>query len=384
MIYFDNSATTKPYKEVVDLIADLSLNIFGNPSSLHTLGLQAEKILEKSRKMLAETIKATPDELIFTSGGTEAINMALKGSADANKRSGRHILSTPIEHSASLESLKVLQEMGFEVELINVDAYGKIDLADLKNKLKSDTILVNIMLVNNEIGTIQPVGEAAAIIKSFKKEIVFHIDAIQGFGKMPISTKLIKADLISFSSHKVHGPKGVGLLYVRHGTKINAILSGGGQEKHLRPGTVNVPGIAGFAHAAVKIVANMEEDNRMINRVRSKLIEGLSERIPEKIRVNSPTDALPGILNISFDSFRAEVILHALEQKEIYVSSGSACNSKKQSVSHVIKAMNLPANWSEGAIRFSFSGENTEEEAHLCAEALSEIIHTFGQISRLK
>ena len=377
MIYFDNAATTRPYKEVADLISKLSYEEFGNPSSLHSLGLRAERVLEDSRKQIADTIKALPDEIIFTSGGTEAINMALRGAAEALKRCGKHILSTPIEHSASLESMKALEAMGYEIELLHVDSFGMIDLDDLKSKLRQDTILVNIMLVNNEIGIIEPVVEAGHIIKSFNSGINFHVDVIQGYGKVAISTKNLKADLLSFSAHKIHGPKGVGMIYIRSGTRIHPIMWGGSQERQFRPGTVNVPGIAGFARAAVKKTADLEQDNHIIKKVRDRLIIELQERLSDRIRINSPHNGLPGILNISFSSVKSEVILHALELKEIYVSSGSACSSKKQSVSHVIKAIHVPAPWSDGAIRFSFSGENTEDEAVICAETLQDIVNTF-------
>lgn len=377
MIYFDNGATTRPYKDVVDLIAKISYEDFGNPSSLHALGIRAEKILENSRKKVAETIRAEPGEIVFTSGGTESINMALKGTASALKREGKHILSTPIEHSASLESLKALQGAGYDVEMLHVDTNGLLDLDDLKRKLRQDTILVNIMLVNNEIGTIEPVTEAGHIIKMFNPGIAFHVDAVQGYGKVNINTKNLKADLMSFSGHKIHAPKGVGMLYVRKGARVHPILSGGSQENLMRPGTVNVPVIAGFAQAAARKVVDMDQDNHIAKRVRDRLISELQKKMPDKIRVNSPNDGLPGIVNISFSSIKSEVILHALEMDEIYVSSGSACSSRKQGVSHVIKELHIPEPWADGAIRFSFSGENTEEEAAVCAEKLLNIVNTF-------
>jgi cysteine desulfurase len=377
MIYFDNGSTTRPYKEVVDLVARLSFDEFGNSSSLHALGLRAERILEESRRTMAETIKASPEEIVFTSGGTESINMAIKGTASALKRSGRHILSTPIEHPASLESLKALKDSGYDVEMLHVDSSGKIDLDDLKNKLRKDTILVNIMMVNNETGVIEPVVEAGDIIKSRNKETAFHVDAIQGYGKLAISVKNLKADMISFSAHKIHGPKGIGMLYMRKGARLHPLLSGGGHERQIRPGTVNVPAIAGFAKAASIKTGNMDEDNRAVRKVRERLISELKQRIPDRVRINSPQDGLPCILNISFSHIKSEVILHALELDEIYVSSGSACSSKKQATSHVIKAINIPAPWADGAIRFSFCGENTEQEASICAEKLVDILNTF-------
>jgi cysteine desulfurase len=373
MIYFDNSATTKPYREVVDKIAHISLNDFGNPSSLHSLGLRAEKLVDNARKILANTLHAKPEEILFTSGGTEAINMAIKGSADALKRSGRHILSSPIEHAASLESIKQLESMGFTPEFLAVDAFGKVDLEDVKSKLRPDTILVNIMMVNNETGVIQPVIDASHLIKSHSKA-VFHVDAVQAYGKIPIDTRTLKADLISFSAHKIHGPKGVGMLYVRGGTRINPILSGGGQERKLRSGTINVPGIAGFAEAASIKLDGLVRDKGQIKSVRDTLMEALNERLKGQIRINSPEDGLPEILNISFLNVKSEIILHALEMRDIYVSSGSACHSRSGAISHVLQAMNLPRQWADGAIRFSFCGDNTVEEAIQCADALAEIV----------
>jgi len=373
MIYFDNSATTKPYREVVEKIADISLNEFGNPSSLHSLGLRAEKLVDNARKTLANTLHAKPDEILFTSGGTEAINLALKGSADALKRSGRHILSSPTEHAASLESIRHLESLGFVTEFLTVDAYGRVELEDLKAKLRPDTILVNIMMVNNETGVIQPVKEASHLIKSQSKAVL-HVDAVQAYGKIPIDTRALKADLISFSAHKIHGPKGVGMLYVRGGTRINPILSGGGQERKLRSGTINVPGIAGFAEAASLKHDRLAQDNAQIKRVRDALVKALNERLNGQIRINSPEDGLPDILNISFLNVKSEIILHALEIRDIYVSSGSACHSRSGAVSHVLQAMKLPRQWVDGAIRFSFCGDNTVDEAISCADALADIV----------
>lgn len=374
MIYFDNSATTQPYKEVIDLISKLMAEEFGNSSSLHTLGLRAEKVLEDTRAKLAATIKANPEELIFTSGGTESVNMALKGTAEIYKRSGKHILSSPVEHSASLESLKELDRLGYEVEYLNIDEYGRIIIDDLKAKLRKDTILVNIMAVNNELGTIEPVIESANIIKSNNKATIFHVDAVQAYGKIPINIRDLKADLISFSAHKIHGPKGVGMLYIRKRTRLNPLITGGGHERKLRSGTVNVPCIAGFGLAACKKTEHMKEDQKNCARIREILIKELRDSLDSQIRFNSPEDGVENVLNISFKGVKSETLLHFLEMREIYVSSGSACNSKKNSVSHVLKAVGLSREWAEGAIRFSFGSFNTVNEAFIVAKAIDEIM----------
>lgn len=374
MIYFDNSATTQPYKEVVELIARLMYEEFGNSSSLHSLGLRAERILEDNRDKLAATIKAKPEELIFTSGGTESVNMALRGTAEILKRSGNHILSSPVEHSAALESLKELERLGYEVEYLEVDEFAGIILDDLKTKLRKDTILVNIMAVNNELGTIEPVNEAAQIIKANSKKTIFHVDAVQAYGKIPVNTRNLNADLISFSSHKIHGPKGVGMLYMRKGTRLHPLMMGGGHERKLRSGTVNVPGIAGFGLAASIKTERMKEDQEKSVRIRNLLIKELMKSLSSKIRINSPEDGVENILNISFKGIKSETLLHFLEMREIYVSSGSACNSKKNAISHVLKAVKIPQQWAEGAIRFSFGSFNTEKEAVIVADAIQDII----------
>lgn len=372
MIYFDNSATTKPYKEVVELVSRLMLEEFGNSSSLHTMGIRAERILENTRKSLAETIKAHAEEIVFTSGGTEAINMAIKGASEAQKRKGKHILTSPVEHDAALESLKVLGGLGFEIEFLRVDELGKVFLGDLTEKLRDDTILVNIMAANNELGVIEPIAEAADIIKARNSSTVFHVDAVQAYGKIPLNVNSINADLISVSSHKIHGPKGVGMLYIRRGTRIHPLLSGGGHERKLRSGTVNVPGIAGFGLAASIKTENMGKDQSICKKVKSKLLNDLNSYIGQEMRINSPNDGLDNILNISLEGIKSETLLHFLEMREIYVSSGSACHSKKAAASHVLKAIGLSGNWSDGAIRFSFCKDNTEEEAEVCAKAIND------------
>lgn len=372
MIYFDNSATTRPYDEVVELISQLMLEEFGNSSSKHYLGIRAERILEENRSKLAETIKANSEEIVFTSGGTEAINMALRGTVEILKRSGNHIISSPVEHPASLESLKELERLGYEVEYLQVDNYGRVILDDLKDKLKKNTILVNIMAVNNELGTIEPVIEAAHIIKSNNKSTVFHVDAVQAYGKIPINIRDLKADFISFSAHKIHGPKGVGMLYMRKGNRLHPLMMGGGHERKLRSGTVNVPCIAGFGLAASIKIDRMKEEQVNCRRIRERLIKELNQSQGSKIHINSPDDGVENIINISFEGIKAETLLHILEMDEIYVSSGSACHSRKDTLSHVLKAINISKKWAEGAIRFSFGSFNTENEAVIVAKTIHD------------
>ncbi|NLL96787.1 MAG: cysteine desulfurase [Clostridiaceae bacterium] len=374
MIYFDNSATTKPYKEVVELISRIMLEDFGNSSSLHNLGLRAERILEETRTNIAAAIKARSEEIIFTSGGTESINMAIRGSAEILKRSGSHILSTPVEHAACMESLKELERIGYDLEYLEVDEFGNIILEDLRNKLRKDTILVNIMAVNNELGTIEPVFDAARIIKSNNKKTIFHVDAVQGFGKIPINTRDLEADLISFSAHKIHGPKGVGMLYIRKGTRIHPMMMGGGHERKIRSGTVNVPCIAGFGLAVCTKIANMKKDQDNCKKIKDLIIKELIEALGSRMRINSPPDGVENILNISFKGIKSETLLHFLEMQEIYVSSGSACHSKKDTVSHVLKAVGIPRAWAEGAIRLSFGSFNTIDEAEIAAKAIIDIM----------
>ncbi len=374
MIYFDNSATTKPYSETIALMAKLMEEAYANSSSMHALGLAAEKILESSRKELASLIKALPEELVFTSGGTESINTALRGSSEITKRAGRHILASPVEHPASLESLNLLASQGWEIEWLTVDSTGTISLSDLESKLRKDTVLVNLMHVNNEFGTIEPVVEAGERIKRYNPAIAYHVDAVQSFGKIPISVKSLKADFISVSAHKIHGPKGVGLLYSRKGTRFAPLLLGGGHERNQRSGTVNVPGIAAFSLSASIKHERRNRDEEQMKKVRLALLDELEKRLPGQYRVNSPQDGTPGILNVSFKGIKAEILLHSLEAQAIFVSSGSACHSRHDGISHVIKAAGVPKEWEQGAIRFSFSGDNTIEEASVCGNAVAEAL----------
>lgn len=359
-VYLDNSATTRAYKEVADVVADVMYNSFGNPSSLHRKGIEAEKIIKTAKEQIAETIKAAPNDIYFTSGGTESDNLAIIGACRASR--GRHIISTGIEHPAVLNTLKHLEKKGYVVDFVPVSAKGLVDTERLARMIKRDTALVTCMYVNNEIGTVEPVDKIGRIIKAENPYTAFHIDAVQAYGKIPFTVGQTGADFISFSSHKIHGPKGIGALYVKNKTKLSPILFGGGQQDNLRPGTENVPGIAGFGLAAKMCCENLEEKAERIMKLRNRLWDGLVGKIDD-IVVNTPrSGSAPHILNVSFAYVKSEVLLHSLEADGIYVSSGSACSSHKKGPSYVLTAIGTDKKLIDGSIRFSLSEFTTAEE----------------------
>ena len=366
MIYFDNAATTRVFPEVVKVMQDAMESSYGNPSAKHMKGMEAENLVKKAQEVVAKTLKAKPKEILFTSGGTESNNTALIGTALANQRKGKHIITTKIEHASVYEPIAWLCEQGFEITYLDVTAEGIIDLEQLKNAIREDTILVSCMMINNEIGAIEPIEEAGKIIKEKNPETIFHVDAIQAYGKMPIIPKNLKIDLLSMSGHKIHGPKGIGFLYIKEGTKIQPIIFGGGQQKGMRSGTENVPGIVGLACACEKMIKNDYENAQRIREVK----EYFQERIKE-------------IASISFKKIRSEVLLHALEDRGIYVSSGSACSSnKKQVVSGTLNAIALADEYKDGTLRFSFSIENTKEEVDETIEVLKELVPMLRKFVR--
>ncbi|HHU17534.1 MAG: cysteine desulfurase family protein [Anaerovoracaceae bacterium] len=386
-VYLDNSATTKPYKEVIDVMVKYMQTYYGNPSSLHSMGLDAERAIKEARKIIANSIKAKDEEIYFTSGGTEADNMAIFGAAQARRRRGNKIITSKIEHPAVLETCKNLEVLGFKVEYIPVDCNGIIDLSALREALDEQTILISVMQINNELGSIQPITEIAEMKsnaeKKLKTEILLHIDAVQSFGKLPINVKDSSIDLITISGHKIHGPKGVGALYIRKGLNIKPYLYGGGQERGLRSGTENVPAIAGFGVAVDLYMKNFEKRMETIQSVRNYLEECICSEIKD-IRINSPKDGSPAILNVSFLGVRGEVILHTLEQSNIYVSTGSACSSKKRGQSHVLEAIGLSNTEIEGAIRFSFSEFNTIEEMDYVLINLKNAVDKFRKLGSFR
>lgn len=376
-VYLDNSATTRQYERVTEVMKTSMEENYGNPSSLHKLGLVAEKQMRQSRKTVADSLGAKEDEVFFTSGGTESDNTALFGIAHARKRAGKKIITTQVEHPAVLESCRLLEQQGFQVEYIGVDDKCRLDMEQLRAAIDSDTILISIMAVNNETGTIMPVSEIAKI----KENALLHTDAVQAYGK--ISLEHTGADLISVSGHKIHGPKGIGALYVKKGVHLPAYLVGGGQERHMRSGTENVPAILGFGAAVEISRKNWTMRQETMEKARTHLLAGLLDQVPD-IKINSPEDGACSVLNVSFLGTRGEVLLHTLEQDDIYVSTGSACSSNKKGRSHVLSAMGLSEKEIEGAIRFSFSEFNTIEEMDYVLEKVKNAVSRFRRLGSFR
>lgn len=385
-IYFDNSATTKVRKEVIDVILSTFNENYGNPSSLHKKGIQAEKAVEISREIIANALKCNSSEIFFTSGGTEANNLAIKGTAYRYKRRGKHLITSNIEHPSVINTFKYLENEGFDVSYIDVNKDGIVIIEELKKEITPETILVSIMMVNNEIGSIQPVEEISRIISSqSQNKIIFHVDAVQGFGKIPIDVGNMGIDLLTISGHKFHGPKGIGALYVRSGIELIPLIAGGEQERGLRSGTENVPGIVGLGKAAELAVMGLKEFNSKVSELKERLSRRIIEEIPG-VRINGPIcddpHSAPHIINISFKGIKGEILVHAMEQYGIYLSTGSACSSRKSHSSHVLKAIGCEDEELEGAIRFSFSAFNTVDEVDYCVEKLKGEVKELRSIIR--
>lgn len=354
--YLDNSATTKVCEKAkINMISALE-NCWGNPSSLHEKGIEAEALLTKARETVAKALSCAKEEIIFTSGGTEGNNLAILGAAHANKRKGNRVITTAIEHPSVQKSFDRLEKEGFEVIRIGTDKKGRLDMDALAQAVNEKTILVSVMAVNNEVGTVEPVTEIASIIKRNNSPALFHIDAVQAFGKIPLNVKKIGADLMTVSSHKIHGPKGVGALFIKKGTKLIPNALGGSQEKEVRPGTEPMPAIAGFMGAIEELTVSSSYEN--LTCLRDYLTEELRKR--DGIEINSPEDALPYIINISLPGYRSETLLNFLSEREIYVSSGSAC--AKGHKSHVLTAMNLSGRIIDSSLRISLSRFTQKEE----------------------
>lgn len=381
-VYFDNSATTKCFPEVAELITKVLCEDYGNPSSMHSKGMQAEGYIRQAKEVIAKVLKVNEKEILFTSGGTEADNLALIGTAMANYRAGRHLITTKIEHPAILQTMKYLEEQGFTVTYLPVDKNGQIQLEDLQRAMREDTILVSIMHTNNEIGAIEPIAEAGSLIKKINPRTVFHVDAVQGFGKFRIYPKRMNIDLLSVSGHKIHGPKGVGFLYCNDKIKIKPIAYGGGQQKGMRSGTENVPGIAGLARAVEMMYAHLDEDVEVLYRLKEYFIRGV-ERI-EGVTINGYRDekSAPHIASVSIQGIRSEVMLHALEEKGIYVSAGSACSSNKPQASETLKAIGVEKELLESTIRFSFSVFTTVEEIDYTLRVMYDMIPMLRRYTR--
>ncbi|MDY5230759.1 MAG: cysteine desulfurase family protein [Eubacteriales bacterium] len=377
-IYLDNSSTTRPYQSVCDKVADVMRNNYGNPSSLHRLGIAAEKEIKEATSGIADALGVRTDEIFYTSGGTESNNLAIRGVCAASRH--KKIVSTPIEHPATLNTLYSLEEQGYTVEFAPVDSDGKVILSEFEELITPDTALVTAMLVNNEIGTVEPIAKMSKIVRKKAPDAYFHVDAVQGFCKVPCKPSELGIDLMSISGHKIHGPKGTGVLYIKKGTHLDPILFGGGQQKGIRPGTENVPGIAGLGVAAKKCHANSktstEHMRKVLNRLKQKLVENI-----DNIRINTPQDCAPHILNVSFGGVRSEVLLHSLENEGIYVSSGSACSSHKKEPSYVLTAIGVDRAMIDGSIRFSLCEFNTEEEADRVAADAAAIVKRLRKLN---
>ena len=380
--YLDNSATTRCSDKAAELMMKLLLEDYGNPSSLHMKGVIAEKYINEAKKQIAKTLKAQEKEIVFTSGGTESNNLAIIGSAMANRRAGMHVITSSIEHASVSNPMAYLEEQGFEVTYLPVDSKGVISMETLKNAIREDTILVSLMQVNNEIGAIQPIEEAGKIIKAANPDIIFHVDAIQAYGKMRIVPKKLNIDLLSVSGHKIHGPKGSGFLYIKDKTKIRPVIFGGGQQKGMRSGTENVPAIAGLGLAAEEIYTDFEEKIDRMYVLREYFIEQVTQIEGVSVNGQSQRASAPHVVSVSICGVRAEVMLHTLEDRGIYVSAGSACSSNKPSVSHTLKSIGLAPELLDSTIRFSFSVHTTKEELDYALKVMREVIPMLQKYTR--
>ena len=380
--YLDNSATTRCYGEVKDIVVKTMLEDYGNPSAMHTKGVQAEQYVKDAASKLARILKVTEKEILFTSGGTESNNLALIGGAMANKRAGNHIITTAVEHAAVARPVEFLKEQGFDVTILPVDEQGVVKLDALEAALREDTILVSAMYVNNEVGSVMPVEKIAALVHEKSPKALYHVDAIQAFGKFRIYPKKAGIDLLSVSGHKIHGPKGVGFLYISSKAKVQPMILGGGQQNGMRSGTDNVPGIAGLGVAAEKIYTDLDKKVEHLYQLKERMAKGLEELGDVIINGMPLRQGAPQILSVSFMGIRSEVLLHTLEEKGIYISAGSACSSHKRKASATLTAMGMPASQIECTVRISFSEENTFEEIDYCLDILKEIVPLLRRYSR--
>ena len=380
MIYLDNSATTKPLPEVMDSFVKVSKEYFGNPSSLHGIGGQAEKLLSQARSQVAQLLSVKQKEIYFTSGGTEGNNLAIKGIAFAYKDRGKHLITTTIEHASVRESFKQLESMGFEVTEIPVDSNGRVHVVDIEKAIRPDTILVSVMHVNNEVGTIQPIEEIGQLLKKYPK-ILFHVDHVQGIGKVPLDLNESNVDLCTISAHKFHGLKGNGLLFVRDGVMIHPLFTGGSQEGKVRSGTENVAGVVCMSKALRLILDKLQTELEQLRKVSNELRKGL-EKI-DGIVINTPEKfAAPHILNFSVPHVKSEVFVHALEEKDIFVSTTSACSSKQKTISNTLIAMGIPEERAGSAIRLSLSYYNTMDEVKKVLSAVEQTVEGLRKVMK--
>ena len=381
-VYLDNSATTRCFDEVAELMTKIMCEDYGNPSSLHRKGVQAEQYIRYAKETIAKNLKVNEKEIFFTSGGTESDNLALRGCAYANCRAGRHLITTQIEHPAILQTMKQLEEEGFRVTYLPVDEKGCIRPEDLQRAITGETILVSIMHTNNEVGSLQPIEEAGALIKRMNPRILFHVDAVQGYGKFRILPKKMHIDLLSVSGHKIHGPKGIGFLYVDEKVKIKPILFGGGQQNGLRSGTENVPAIAGLAKAIEIVYSKLDREVEELYQIKEAFVEGVKQ-IPDVFVNGHPgRDGAPHVVSVSFQGVRSEGLLHALEDKGVYVSAGSACSAHKPQPSATLQAMGIDKELLGSTIRFSFSAFTTMDEISYTLQCLYDIIPVLRRFTR--
>jgi cysteine desulfurase len=373
-VYLDNSATTMPSKNVKKEINEFLSSVYGNPSSLHDLGIISERRIKITKKNIASDLKCSTKEIVFTSGGTESNNLAIRGITEAYQNRGKHLITSPIEHSSVAELFKALEKEGWQVDRVKVDQGGHVDLDHLKSLIRKDTLLVSIMQVNNELGTIQPTKKIAEIIKSENPLSFFHVDGVQAFGKIYSNLSQWPVDLYSVSGHKIHGPKGIGTLYIQNGINLKPLIYGGGQEKKLRSGTENIPGIAGLREA-VKKLPQLSTENSADNYLAQKraYLLNLLQKI-DSVVVNSPAAGAPHIINFSLPGIKGETMLHALENQRIYISTGSACSSKKKG-SRIINACGLSQERSESALRVSLNKEITDDDLDYFIKTLKEQIN---------
>ncbi len=380
--YLDNSATTRVLPEVVELMNKIYLEDYGNPSSKHLKGIESERYILDAKEILAKTLKAKPEEILFTSGGTESDNTALFGVMRANTRRGKHMITTMIEHHAILATAHQLEKEGYEVTYLPVDKYGQVSPESLKEAIRPDTVLVSVMHTNNEIGSVNNLEELSKVVKDANPEINFHTDAVQGYTKSIIIPKRLGIDLLSVSGHKIHGPKGVGFLYVNEKVKMNPFVYGGGQQSGRRSGTENVPGIAGMALAAKTLYDNFDNEINKLYELKDYLVKRLTDIEGTVINGHTGRDSAPHIVSVSVRGVRAEVLLHALEEKGVYVSSGSACASNRNTVSETLASINIERDLLDSTIRLSFSIFTTMDEVKYAADCIEEIIPELRKYTR--
>ncbi|WAA10140.1 cysteine desulfurase family protein [Fervidibacillus albus] len=380
MIYFDNSATTKPTQDVLDTFCKVASSYYGNPSSVHSYGLQTEKLLDQARKQIASLLQVKEVEIYFTSGGTEGNNLAIKGIADQFQNRGKHLITSSIEHPSVENAFEYLKQRGFDVTYLPVDKNGRIRLDDLKKAIRDDTILVSIMHVNNEIGVLQPIEEIGKLLKNYPK-IFFHVDAVQGVGKVPLDFHRSNIDLATISAHKFHGVKGTGVLYIREGIKLTPLLHGGNQEKTVRSGTENVPGIVAMAKALRLAMDDIDQKRKQMGAIQNYLRHELGKI--DQTMIHTPMSySAPHILNFSVEGFKAEVLVNKISEQQVYVSTTSACSSKRNEPSKTLIAMGIDENRAQSAVRISLSYENTIQEAEIAVQVIKNSIEKLLPVMR--